>query len=899
MSYQTDHRQKFVRKGAARIVRQALDPRADDLAKLAALLVTCGDKPIMAAKMTGDMAAVVVRDFDRFRDEILTTFAGCTAELAHKPHAYAALLAAIAARSPAIASTLLEGVISHLTAAVDADRSSHLRSMVRFLACSAELGVVSAASLLASVLAPLSEPLVLQQQQHNGSNSDAASNGDNRRDAYATAVLSALLFAPAALASVPAPEFAAHHALPSALLALTAVTLAYAEQRASDPHRSALRSAVAPLDPAFSPFAQDDWLLTYARSVAAVIEAGTAVPLAAWAARHFDMRGATLAAAIPEFDAAAWVPIEINASLPLAVMEPESRARMSHFDAPPLVTYRVFVEGMDHIAGYPEGHKFGVPGSFVPHVPTAGAPERLVAESVLADLLVTIQHNHKEGVRYLLDAKLMFATGTWDIDADEALNLAPPEEMGVHPSVPKFNFEQIVVEQVFTALFRLPAPQVRPVFYTDVIMGLCRMSAKRIAQAFAKAVHVTFGRLEYADRELIVRLVDLFSHHLSNFSFGWRWSDWAFVVASPADPSTAARRAFVTGVLEHIVRLAYHGRIVQLVTDPAYVSLLEQLRPITPADPTADALARDDPTARIHGPLYAKVSALIRAKASADEVSGSVTALLADDTASVAAAFADSPAARAQALLALATRAQHAVVRAVLAHGAATFSHSMTVLSMYHSALRKVTSAASAAPGSAAAAAAGMTRDAKIGVVAEAWHFWQHNRQFFVIVLDKLLFYRVVEPGHVVAWVAAELTKGPLDGVAAPAGAASGEGNDDMAVDGDAAPPVVAAPLSPASDPLFVMEVLAVTVKKALFRVDALEARVSSANAMDAPADEAQLKMLQTNLSNAVREKVALFTQIAEMLLGGVNQDAAQGGSQWSSWTMGTLMSMLRSVYAP
>ncbi|KNE58132.1 hypothetical protein AMAG_04948 [Allomyces macrogynus ATCC 38327] len=798
MSYHGS-RPSFPRRGGRN--RHQLDPLVEEAEKLRSLIIMVGDKPIQAVAMINDVATVIVRDYHRHQDTVLTTFAGCTAELSHKPHVYACMLAAITAQDPAVGKTILESIHEHLHSAFAHDRASQLRSMYRFFACATELHLFAADDYLAFLITPLLASLA------NG-------HTDNRNDLYASILLAAIPFVPVALRAQ----------VPSILAAIEQ----YVTTRNASAERLAALEALRPLDPAVAPFEQPDALSLTLRQVSGAFQAAAA------AAGEAD--GDAVAGSV--FPMTTWPqafvqPAGEAAPLALAALQLPEHVSIPHFDAPAPVMFRVFDDDLTVVPG--------TENEFVPQVPKTLTMERMVAVDVLHDLLNNIQFNHKEGVRYLMDLKLMFQEGTFVLDTEEAAIVGPSQ--GKHPQAPQYNFEQLLMETLFGALFRLPLPQVRPVFYTDVVMGLARSSPKRIAPALGKAIQVSFGRLEAMDVDCLVRLVDLFSHHLSNFSFGWNWNDWAFVLGGIDENDDAMdtdeytkRRAFVLAVLDRITRLAYHDRIKGTLP-AAFHATYDRMQPTSvPEYPSPQ-----------HASFAEQIADQVRARAPADDVWAYTEQFqrnMGEDASPVA--------------------LRHTVMTALLAHGQKTFSHTMTVLERYLAVLKRLVAGDVAA---------------KRHLVASTYAFWRHNHQFFLIVLDKLLHYRVLEPVHAAQWLVA-MVQGEQE-------ALEPMGSDAL----------LAEPLD-APGPVFVLEVLCLTIKKALARIDLLEDKLRRARAMDSE-NEGDITTIEANLATAIPEKHTLFVYITESLLDQAAQEPqSHERTQWSSWTLGSLLTLLRMYFA-
>jgi nuclear cap-binding protein subunit 1 len=67
------------------------------------------------------------------------------------------------------------------------------------------------------------------------------------------------------------------------------------------------------------------------------------------------------------------------------------------------------------------------------------------------------------------------------------------------------------------------------------------------------------------DLELVSRFMDWFAHHLSNFGFTWKWTEWVDDVALPdLDPS----KAFIRGAIDKEIRLSFAQRIKNTLPEP-------------------------------------------------------------------------------------------------------------------------------------------------------------------------------------------------------------------------------------------------------------------------------------------------------------------------------------------
>ncbi|KAF3503849.1 hypothetical protein F2Q69_00040340 [Brassica cretica] len=133
----------------------------------------------------------------------------------------------------------------------------------------------------------------------------------------------------------------------------------------------------------------------------------------------------------------------------------------------------------------------------------------------------------------------------------------PGEGMVYH-----FFFEYLMAETLFSQILLLPHPPFKTLYYTLVIMDLCKALPGAFPAVVAGAVRALFEKISDLDMESRTRLILWFSHHLSNFQFIWPWEEWAYVLDLP---KWAPKRVFVQDVLPREVRLSHWDKIKQRV----------------------------------------------------------------------------------------------------------------------------------------------------------------------------------------------------------------------------------------------------------------------------------------------------------------------------------------------
>jgi nuclear cap-binding protein subunit 1 len=91
---------------------------------------------------------------------------------------------------------------------------------------------------------------------------------------------------------------------------------------------------------------------------------------------------------------------------------------------------------------------------------------------------------------------------------------------------PTWKPEDVAIDAIFSQIFQLPTADHRLVYYHSLITESCKISPGAIAPSLGRAIRFLFRHIDQMDMELSYRFMDWFAHHLSNFEFRWKWTEW-------------------------------------------------------------------------------------------------------------------------------------------------------------------------------------------------------------------------------------------------------------------------------------------------------------------------------------------------------------------------------------
>lgn len=152
--------------------------------------------------------------------------------------------------------------------------------------------------------------------------------------------------------------------------------------------------------------------------------------------------------------------------------------------------------------------------------PTSDITSSLLRD-VLVDTINLLDFNRITAAKFLIDVDCYFTPHTFVKRATpfDRLRDIPGDRRTWKP-------EDVAVDAVFSQLFRLPAPEHKLVYYHSVLTECCKIAPAAIAPSLGRAIRFLYQSLDVLDLDLTHRFLDWFAHHLSNFGFTWKWSEW-------------------------------------------------------------------------------------------------------------------------------------------------------------------------------------------------------------------------------------------------------------------------------------------------------------------------------------------------------------------------------------
>lgn len=200
--------------------------------------------------------------------------------------------------------------------------------------------------------------------------------------------------------------------------------------------------------------------------------------------------------------------------------------------------------------------------------PTSDIASSILRDSII-DTINILDYNRLATARFLIDIDCYFSPGTFVKRATPFDRLREVED-GRSTWKP----EDVAVDAVFSQLFQLPTPEHKLIYYHSVLTESCKIAPAAIAPSLGRAIRWLYRNVDSMDLELSYRFMDWFAHHLSNFGFTWKWTEWIDDVELP---NVHPKKAFIQGALDKEIRLSFAQRIKGTLPAP-YQPLISEAK---------------------------------------------------------------------------------------------------------------------------------------------------------------------------------------------------------------------------------------------------------------------------------------------------------------------------------
>eukprot|EP00271_Cylindrocystis_brebissonii_P014828 TRINITY_DN36413_c0_g1_i1.p1 TRINITY_DN36413_c0_g1~~TRINITY_DN36413_c0_g1_i1.p1 ORF type:complete len:998 (+),score=280.61 TRINITY_DN36413_c0_g1_i1:180-3173(+) len=276
-----------------------------------------------------------------------------------------------------------------------------------------------------------------------------------------------------------------------------------------------------------------------------------------------------------------------------------------------------------------------------------------------------------------------------------------------------FRYEFVMAETVFSQLLLLPRPPFKLIYYTVVMVDLCKALPGAFPSVVASAVKLLFERVGECDVECRWRLVQWLSHHLSNLGFVWPWDKWAAVLQRPP---WDVQRYFAAEVLEKEVRLAYWDKVKESLGSDRMAALLPPRPGAALKYSKASTEAEEGAVTEEEVGFSKELVAKIRAKATWRDLLTWLQETVIPATS--------------------APRTLDLTVQTLLHLGAKSLTHTVTALEKYGALLQKM------AP----------SLEHQVRLVESVAEVWAASAQMAAVVVDRCMGLRIVANLAIVRW---------------------------------------------------------------------------------------------------------------------------------------------------
>jgi nuclear cap-binding protein subunit 1 len=139
----------------------------------------------------------------------------------------------------------------------------------------------------------------------------------------------------------------------------------------------------------------------------------------------------------------------------------------------------------------------------------------------IVDTIDQLHFNRFAAAKYLIELDCY-----WQVETFVKRGTSYDKLQSIEEEKSTWKTEDIIVDAIFSQLFKLPNPEHKLVYYHSLISECCKAAPAAIAPSLGRAIRFLFKNMDVMDLELVHRFLDWFTHHLSNFEFRWKWTEW-------------------------------------------------------------------------------------------------------------------------------------------------------------------------------------------------------------------------------------------------------------------------------------------------------------------------------------------------------------------------------------
>ncbi|SMR56682.1 unnamed protein product [Zymoseptoria tritici ST99CH_3D1] len=337
--------------------------------------------------------------------------------------------------------------------------------------------------------------------------------------------------------------------------------------------------------------------------------------------------------------------------------------------------------------------------------PTTNIASSLLRDTI-TDTINILDYNRNAVAKFLNEIDCFWAQDTF---VKRSTTFDKLRDLG--PGKPTWKPEDVIIDAVFSQIFQLPSPEHRLVYYHSLITESCKISPGAIAPSLGRAIRFLFRNIDQMDMELSYRFMDWFAHHLSNFEFRWKWTEW---VPEVELSNLSPKKAFINGVLDKEIRLSFAKRIRETLPEPYH-----KLIPASKEKDIPDFKFNNDQTP------YAKegreVLALLKKKAAEEEIQKVLDSVHAQ----ASERGVEDPL----------VPSTDIYMTSILSIGSKSLSHVLSTIDRCKERLLEI---------------GGRSEAARRQIVASVLDFWCDHPGTAVNIVDKLLNYTIITPMAVV-----------------------------------------------------------------------------------------------------------------------------------------------------